>query len=254
MTKDDALRKAMACLRLAKSNNPAEAALAASKAQEIMERFGLDVSSLDYDSNTAKENSEPIMDFSEDPLAWTGGRERTWSLRLASTIARHNLCRVYYAQLRNPIGFKISIVGRPSDVSTVRYIYSFLKGEVERLSKENTRGDSGDYRKQYCLGVVDTISDKLALQKQSTQESVKAEHANNPLALVRVNNAIERMEKQAQAVEAWMESNLRLGKGRVSTAASTWEGINAREKGRKDGHGVRFTTARGGLGRGGTLN
>jgi len=254
MNQEDAIRKAMACLRLAKSSNQAEAALAAAKAQEIMERFKLNIDDLDFDANQVKENNEPIKDFNDDPLENTGDADRKWSLRLASTVARNNLCRVYYSNMgsceeRNK-SYRISIVGRPSDVSTVRYIYSYLKGEVARLMNENCKGNSRSYKVNYCFGVVDAIDAKLHEQKNKTQSEVKAEHANNPLALVRVNNAIARMEKQDAEVAVWMKSNLHLRKSSGSGMPNSATRMTARAHGQRDGKNVRFTSAKAGLGRG----
>jgi hypothetical protein len=61
MTYEEALRKAAACLRLSKSSNQAEAALAAAKAQEIMDKYQISAEVLKLDQ--PKEADEPVMDF-----------------------------------------------------------------------------------------------------------------------------------------------------------------------------------------------
>src|SRR5215472_13049576 len=98
MTHEEAIRKAMACLKLAQSSNPNEAALAAAKAQEIIERYKLDVTGLDYDSEQVKkDDSEPVKDFGfSDPLENTDYGSRIWSLRLASVVSRVNQTRIVY--------------------------------------------------------------------------------------------------------------------------------------------------------------
>ena len=64
MTLEEAMRKAMACLRLAeRGGTPEESALAAAKAQEIITRYGLDVSSADYEQGQKEKDEEPIKDF-----------------------------------------------------------------------------------------------------------------------------------------------------------------------------------------------
>lgn len=253
MTQEDAIRKAMACLRLAKSSNPHEAALAAAKAQEIITAHKLDISGLDYENQQKTEDNEPIMDFSNDPLEVTGDRDRIWSLRLASVIARNNQCRVYYADLsqdgRNK-SYRISIVGRPGDVQTVRYVHSYLKSEVMRLINDNTKGNSAGYKQQYGIGVVDAISRKLSSEFASQVAAKRAESAVNPLALVRVNNAVARIEARGSAVEKFMAEKLNLRKGRSGGGATSMNGNAARAAGRRDGANVRFTQARGSVGRG----
>lgn len=251
MTQEDAIRKAMACLRLAKSSNQAEAALAASKAQEIIDRFKLDVNALDYDANVVKESNEPIQDFGGDPLEHADNVTRRWSMYLGSAVARANGCSLLYTDLRNKQGFVLTLVGRPSDVSTVRYIYSYLKSEVLRLKVDNTKGNSAVYKDQYCKGVVDTICQRLRAQRQETQAAVKAENANNPLALVRVNSAIARLEKHDQSIAKFIEDKYKkLGKGRSGGGASSPDAMSARAHGQRDGKNVRFTSAKAGLGRG----
>lgn len=249
MTQDDAVRKAMACLRLAKSSNQAEAALAASKAQEIIDAYKLDINSLDFESNCVKEDNEPIRNFADDPIDRTPLKESRWALTLASVVARSNQCKVYYSNLGQG-NYVLKIIGRPSDVNTVRYIYAFLKSEVIRLCKENTVGNSGHYKWQYSQGVVDTIRLKLAEQKEQTVKQAQTEHGNNPLALVRVNNAVARMEKRFDDVIKWTQQNVKIGKGRSSSGPSSDIAMNARAHGQRDGKNVRFTSAKAGLGRG----
>lgn len=252
MTQDEALRKAMACLRLAKSSNPNEAALAAAKAQEIIDRYQLDVSSLDYDAQQKKRDDEPIKNFESDPLDDVEGINVKWAGVLAVHVARNNQCRVYLQDgLRGKV---LKIIGRASDVSAVRYMYSFLKEEVKRLRKENAAGHSGPYMNQFAHGVVDTIAAKLKQQREATFNAVKAEQANNNLALVRVNNAVAKIKERMQAVDKFVEENMRFRKSRAST--SSYAGMGGREHGRKEGHKVRLGGAKGAVGRGvaGELN
>lgn len=257
MTQEDAIRKAMACLRLAKSSNANEAALAAAKAQEIIEKFKLDVNSLEYDQFQAKEDAEPIKDFGySDPLDNADWTNRIWSLRLASVVSRANQCRVVYYRNGATGGFCIKIIGRPSDVQTVRYVYAYFRGETMRLCKENCAGNSGTFKEHYRRGVVDAISEKLREQRERTQREVRAENSNNPLALVRVNNAIARLEKRGDEVQKFMDETMKLGRGRGMGAGHSFAGASARQQGYRDGQGIRITSAKAGIGRGvaGTLS
>lgn len=247
MTHEEALRKAMACLRLAKSGNENEAALAAAKAQEIIDRYKLDVTGLDYDQQEQKRDDEPIQDYGHsDQLDETNGWMTRWYLMLASVVARSNQCRVYYGQ-KQGYGVRIFIVGRPSDVSAVRYLHSLLKSEVTRLASDACKGHSDTYRRQYCLGVVDTINARLHKQHEEMAQSLRREHANNNMALIRVDKALVRMQERDEAVVTWMKSNLRLGNGR-SEQTRTYTG--GREHGQRDGHKVRISSAKGGIGAG----
>lgn len=260
MTQQEAIDKALKLLRLAKSSNEHEAALAASKAQEVMDKYKLDISSLEYDKQDAERDSEQVKDFGYgDPLIeFSHLSDNRWLLSLATTVARSNQCRIIYSKIDGVTGnlgkeikrgATIKIVGHPSDVQVVRYLYSYLRNEVERLIKENCVGNSISYKRGFGLGVVDTIANKLWEQKKQTESAMRGEYAHNPLALVRVNNAIAKVEKRSMAVDKYIEQNMNLGKGRGGYANKT-EGMNARAHGRVAGENVRFTLARGALGTG----
>lgn len=256
MTQQDAIRKAIACLRLAKSSNAAEAALAASKAQEIIDRFQLDMAGIDLNRDQHAQDdfdNEPIKDFGyEDPLDDVKYL-KPWMLRLASVVARANACRVVY--LRTDTfddgrcrGAKIKVIGRPSDVNTVRYLHGYLRAEVVRLCSENCAGNSGTYKRQFNLGVVETIDAKLQQRRKEMHGEMRQQAASNSMALMRVNNAIAKVEKRGQDVSKWMKQTMTLKTGRVHGTARTGEGSGARAHGRKVGEQVRLTSAKGSLG------
>jgi len=241
MTQEEALRKAIACLKLSQSSNEHEAALAASKAQEIIDRYKLDVNSLDYDSESDKSDLETIQDYYSDPVDRMPFTRMRWISTLASTISKLNQCRIYLSP--NGRGKNIHIVGRPSDVATVRYLQSYFRSEVLRLCKLNCVGYSDTYRHQFNQGVVDVICAKLVEQSSKTIQTVKTEQANNPLALIRVNKAIAKIEKRSKEVEEFIEK-MNLNKGRASYSRVD---TGARAHGQREGRNVRFTNARASL-------
>ena len=249
MTQEDAIRKALACLRLAKSDNPNESALAAARAQEIIDRYQLDISGIDYNSQEAARDTEPIKDFGySDPLD-TLPNPYAWMIRLTSMVARFNGCRIISCRHENGRGKIIKVVGRPSDVSTVRYLYSYLKAEVTRLRDANCAGHSHVYKYQFCLGVVDTIRVKLDEQREATFKSKRAEAGRNEMAIMRINSAIAKMEQRGDSVHKWMYENIRgLRKVRGVGATTTALGSSARHIGQEVGKQVRMTKASGSLG------
>src|SRR5580693_4403340 len=172
MTQEEAIRKAMACLRLAKSSNANEAALAAAKAQEIITRYGLSIDDADFDTNEAAKDKEEVKYFSNDPIDDVERAHRGWALRLCSTLANLNCCRLIQSpNIDGKGGKRLMVIGRGSDVQTVRYLYGYFKHEVIRLMGENTKGNSGTYKSQYCLGVVDTLGQRLQAQKKQTEKA-----------------------------------------------------------------------------------
>lgn len=250
MTYQEAIDKAMKLLRLTKSPVPAEAALAASKAQEIIDHYKLDVTGLDYDKQEAADDNEPVKDFGySDPLdnVKYGMYRETWCVRLASYVARHNHTRIVQTYAADGKGRVIKIIGRPSDVNTVRYLYPFFKIQIEEMANRDCVGHSSAYRGQYCAGVIDTLWAKLCASRQQTFTEKRTEMAGNQTALVRVNNAIAKMEKRSEAVDAYIKMNMKLGKGRGGYSRTETGG---RREGQRAGQNIRMTGARGGLGAG----
>jgi hypothetical protein len=248
MTQQEAIRKALGCLKLANSSNANEAALAAAKAQEIIDRYQLDISSAEYDSQEDARDKEPITDFGySDPLESMKYNWACW-IRLTRCVAIANSCRT--VMLHQERGSIIKIIGRPSDVSAARYLYGYFKAEVNRLLEEYCKGHGRQWAGQFALGVVDAISEKLSSQREATFQTMRKEQGNNPLALVKLNTAIAKMEKRGQDVSAWMNSNLNLCRGRSVGGTATHEGMSARSQGRKAGESIRVSRAKGSIGAG----
>lgn len=247
MTYEEALQKAVKLLRLSQSSNPNKAALAAGKAQEIIDRYNIESVALDMASGDKPQPDEPIKDFSFDPLDAGTKKISTWSWRLFTVISRGNGCKGY---LTRNNGGGIAIVGRPSDVQTVRYFYAWLKKEVERLAGRDCRDTGRTWANNYRNGVVDTIKIRLEAQKKETQATVTKEILDalppeqRRLALVRVNNAIAKVAEREQQAGAWMKSNFRLTKGTVRYSVGV---PSARAAGQKAGHEIRIKPAAGQL-------
>ena len=247
----------MACLRLAeRGGTPEESVLAAAKAQEIIDRYKLDVSGLDFDAQEKERDDEPVKDFGyEDPLDNISHKRYgiVIAVKLASVVARINQCRIVYRNHQDVYGGKvrtvsaaIKIIGRASDVSAVRYLYSYYKNEIERLAKLHTAGHSQTYYCHFCFGACDTLSERLNKSQAETAVSKREELAQNPMALVRLNSAIAKIEKRRQDVDAFVKAKLNLKGGGYNPQAVT----GGCEAGRNAGHSIRLTGARSSLGNG----
>ena len=230
---EKALAKAAKLLRLSSSSNPHEAALAASKAQEILDRYKIDRLSINIDGNSDAPE-EPIKDFGFDPLD-SSNTAATWRVRLACSLAARNQSKVYLH------GSALCLIGRASDVSTVRYMYGYLTREVDRLAKRDCAGCGRTYANNYRLGVVDTISRRLATQERETEEQMKreaeAESSERALAIV---SAITVRRNQIQAVEEFTKANMKLRSGRASSYRSDY---SARAAGQKAGQEIGLNPA-----------
>jgi len=233
MTDSVILAKVQKLLRLATSSNANEAALAAAKAQELIDKHQLAEALLALDSAepTKGLDDEPIVDFekADAPLDRQKRLDR-WRCGLASVIARQNGCRIYYS------GSDIALVGRASDAETVRYLYGYLSREVERLTTEHGQGMGRTWRNNFRLGVVDTISNKLWEQRRKFESETRAEaRAEGSTALMRVDRALANIDKRGETVKDWMKQNMKLYASSGSAAAYN---PNARARGREAGKSI----------------
>lgn len=233
MNAQEAAAKVAKLLRLAQSDNPHEAALAAARAQEIMDRYKLTGAALDLEGKPAEDN-ERAQVF-QAPLFDGGSQVATWIARLAVHVARANQCQVF---MRSGT---LQLVGRPSDAETVRYLFAYLRNEVDRLAARDARGNGRTWANNFRIGCVETIAEALQAQRKATVAAVQAEAAT-PSALVLVSQSLARLERHDRETEAVMKG---LGLRRGSARRSSYD-HGAREAGRAAGREVSVST-RGGL-------
>ncbi len=236
-----AMQKAAKLLRLAQSDNPHEAALAASRAQEIIDRYKLNMDTAHMGEAGEIESNEPVEDFERDPLDRDKVLQR-WKAQLAMSIAKHNQCYVWRS------AGNLNLVGRPSDVSTVRYFFTFIVREIERLADRDCKGCGRTYWNNFRLGAVETVTQKLAKQHEVTIAEVKTEAAaQGSMALVIVQNNLVVLEKRTEEARDFAKQKHNLKDGKASNAQYH---SSARDAGREAGRSINVTTAKHSLGAG----
>lgn len=246
MTREEAIQKALKLLKLAESSNAHEAALAAQRAQEILTKYNIEQAIIDGELDGANGKEEPIESFEYDPLEPARGNFPTWKSYLGSTLARANGCRTYLRPGARRNTTSSVLIGRRSDVQTTRYLYQALSAEVERLVKEQVGGRGKTWYNNFKLGVVDAIAKKLDEAKREAEAAMRREVASNSTALIKVDNAIAKLEAKRQAVIEWEKKNLKL-----RSAGNTWTpDQEARARGQAAGENIVIGGARGGLGAG----
>lgn len=244
MTYEEALRKATLLLRKAEgTNSPEESALFAAKAQEIMDRYQIEKISTEYETGH-KEPDEPIQNFDREEVITACQKDKQWTNRLAQIVAKANGCSMYFRDRAG--GCATFLVGRASDVQTARYMTNMLANEVRRLNRECCQGYSDKYRRDFKYGVVDAINFKLQEQWNKTKTEVQAE-ATNSMALVRVNNAISKLEQRLADIEKWTQANMNLRTGRSNYRTQA----DARQHGFTAGQSIRISGAKAGIAGGG---
>jgi len=196
----DRIRK---LLELAKHNdNVAEAASAASAAQRLMSEHQIEQAMLEGAAE------EPIE---HDVLHDDGGRQMAWwRWVLASALCRANGCKGYSRG-----GGCLGIIGRPADAQTVRYLYAYLSGEIERLCDEaaRERGAPGrTWRNSFRLGAATEIANRLTAMRAQ----VRAEHVSHLVATRSQSTALARIDAHALAVQTYAKEKLKLRTGSAS--------------------------------------
>lgn len=262
MTREEAIKRAMKLLKLSESSNVHEAALAAQRAQELLNRFGITQEIVDAEKGGPREKVEEIE---QQEVERGGAVMPQWKAYLANTLAKANQCRTHTmnSNVHRNGAFErsasIVIVGRASDAATVRYMYQAMCHEVEKLTKRETAahiassfltaaalaGRSRTWANNFRLGVVDAIRVKLEDAARRTREEMRQEVSSNSTALVKVDTAIARIEAKDNAVVEWRKQNLKL---HTTKSTATYD-PNARQRGQIAGASLNVGgAARGSLG------
>lgn len=231
------LEKAAKLFRMAnQSQSPEEAAVAAGKLQEFLTKYELDESVIQIKAGKSDNeiiDNEPIIDYGSvgDPLDNSGKSLIMWKASLSMLLAKYNSCKIYR------IKGSLHIIGRPSDVATMRYLYEFLVSEVERLRGLQLAGHGKTWYNNFKMGVVDAIGEKL---KESRENAFKDLRENSEsTSLIVINKAIELVKEKDRRLQGWVAQNKRLRSGSGYTMNHDNQ---AREAGRKAGRTINMGT------------
>jgi Protein of unknown function (DUF2786) len=209
--------------RLAQSANLNEAAAAAAAADRLMQEHGIAEAQLEAAGEMPKES--PVEEST--PLAqWVGGTPQ-WELSLVTQLARHYGCSTYGSTDAKEVGpnqwrdsYSTHVVGRPSDIASVRYMYAWLKLEIERLAKINA-GNGRAWINSFKHGAVAGVLEAMRAAKASVMAETKAS-ASSPTASTSTSAAlvlIDNRAGEAKAARDALHPNLRSG-GRIGGASS----------------------------------
>ncbi len=221
MTREQAIEKVKKLLSLATSNNPHEAALAARRAQEILIRYELTASMLDVDDESAV-TSTAVDGVGLDTC--DGPRVSTWRSYLSATVANANGCRTFvrlewhYPSVTQTA--TIHIVGRPQDADKVRYLYVWVAREINRLLKKYGHRKGKTWRNNFRIGVIDAVKKKLNNTQRRVVEKMRQKHQDNPLALIKLDHAVARLDQRLSDADAYIAEHLDLTEKKPPKSAS----------------------------------
>lgn len=119
MTREQALRKVLACLRLAKSSNPTESATALRQARALMAQHGL----------TEGDAAAAGITEADAPTGFRGGMVPQSMLMLANLVAAGYRCEVViYRGLKTRLRF----FGTYADAKVAAYAFTVLRRQLQK--------------------------------------------------------------------------------------------------------------------------
>lgn len=197
---DALLDKVRKLLALATSPNPHEAALAAARAQRMIEVHRLE-RWLDAEAQVA-DDPDPIVDARDEPLV-SAKRIRPWRVALACALAEVNACVAYV--LHDGALEHVVLVGRGRDRVAVHTMWTDLVRRIEWLSATHGPGKPRAWHEAFRVGAVDTVAEALAGVQAAAREEIGAG------ALVLVDPAVA---AHRNALTRFVDEHLGLTKGR----------------------------------------
>jgi len=151
------------------SANEHEAAVAASCAADMMDRYHLERAQVEV--GTGERVISPIED---EALGDGADRVVQWRLQLASALAKIHGCRAYWCR-------GVTMLGRRDDIRAIGYSYAYLSNEVDLLAEKAWQAQSDKARPRawknaFRVGCVDRIAVRLreARQREAGPSSAAA--------------------------------------------------------------------------------
>ena len=260
------LNKIQKLLDLSNNNsNENEAATAFGQAQALLSKYRLSMAEVEAASATFSAGEQVIQ--SAKPL-YVGERVVHWKSFLADSIAKFNGCKMFVnfkymcadcgsAFVKNNnnksicskcgvyVGHKKQsryvVVGRPSDIEIVDYLFHSVVQQIETLCKtamQNGYGVGKTFSNNFKHAATDTVVGRL----RSAHQEVRKEYAGSAAMVL--------VDKKDAEVQKWMDDNV--GKLRPLTIASRTD-HSARDLGRQADHKVSLNKGIKGSGSGGGL-
>ena len=232
--REKAMERARKLMSLAMNNeSDAEASLAMAQAQSIMFEFDLTeamIAESDGDDESSEDNSDEEVRVWEEGLE---GSRTTWRSKVVRALAKANGCD-YYVCKGETRRFEYRLVGRVSDVESVRYFFQVVAREIDKRAKA-MRGNGSRWMREYREGMAETVAQDIRSEMDVVADRLRAEAASAS-ALVVVNKAVARIENKTIEARTWAQRKLRLSSAGSTRAASS--GSTAFQQGRRDGAGA----------------
>lgn len=229
------IKKIKDLLRLATSSNINEASNAASKAQELIDRYKLDMAAVSIESQ------EPVEQVEDDTNGIVGGRRSiTWHWRLLSFICKANTCKAWSNWKFNPTtrsyNQEYRLIGTKTNIEITKYMYAYLLTEIERLAQREMKfgqgkGQGKTWSNNFKLGAAAAIGDKLS----EAHAKVKSDYTGTKALAI-----IQKSEYDLDVYYGELKKKLNL---KQSSSSPTRYDPSAREAGYKAGKNIHLGSA-----------
>lgn len=162
MNRDQAIRKILACLRMAASSNPNEAATALRQAQALMDKYGL----TEADAATAEIGER------EAPTGFRGGELPQSLIALAQVVAEGYRCRVIGNRSSKTVikdfclhrqgKTTVQFLGAGADPEIAAYAFTVLRRQLQRdkaahVARVRVRANRERRAEEFAIGWVSAI-------------------------------------------------------------------------------------------------
>lgn len=181
----DQVRKLRA---LSQSANENEAALAAQRAAEIIERYQIEEAALVAAGEQDDEEVEGGLDYREGKgTGWEG----VLSYAVAASLGVKSYRTREWDRETNREVKRVRAIGRPSDVRAASYLYSLIAADINRLApgaweqvKEKAWETKRRWMNGYKLGAASTVAQRLRERTEKQVDAVAASAASDTALVV----------------------------------------------------------------------
>jgi len=192
------INKVQKLLALSQATSPEEAASAIAMAQRLMDKH--DICEAVLDEMSGEEPAEEVKRWDE-PLAVS---RATWKGQLCRVLCDANGCFTYKNKTRGTFG----IVGKESNVTTVRYMYRYCERAIDLLAVRQ-EGGGKTWINNYRMGCVSAIRDSIEAQQQALRDKLRSD-AVGTSALVPLNSAIALVDQRLREAQEFAAQNLKI--------------------------------------------
>lgn len=171
----DAVNKIQKLLNLAAKNpNRAEAEAAAAKAQELLTRYNLDAALVERAGGAADGRREELKTrggfYQYQRSLWSAVAELNfcmyWTQEYTVDMSDRNVHRRDGRRIYSQIQKRHRLVGRIVNTTATKVMAGYLEEAIERLTRENVRGDKTQFYSRYAMsfreGMVSSLVRRIS--------------------------------------------------------------------------------------------